>query len=359
MDIMNMVTGAMTPAIAGKIAGALGVPEGIVRKVMTLGVPVILASLMRRGSTAGGMDAIGAALGGLGKDPLASLGKTLGGDASQISAAAQGGSDILGSLLGVGSAGTLAKTLAGYAGVDEKSVGPMLGLAGSAALGGLKSAADDQKLDTAGVMRLLATQKDQITSAIPSDFARLLDHAGLLPQAPAARPAAPAPSVAESSGGMMKWILGLVALAVLAWLASQLFGSKTETTPAKTEEPATATAPAATDAVNPLLVEGVNIGDSLQSILTNLTGTLAGVKDATTAQAAVQALTEQDTALNGLQGAISGLTGDGKTALQSILGAALPTLKTTIDGLLADASIGPILKPVLDGILARLTSYGG
>ena len=102
---MKLVTGAVTPIMAAKVAGALGVPEGIVKKVMTLGGPVILASLLKRGSTAGGTDAIGAALSGLGKNPLDGLGKALEGSPSQISAAAQGGSDMPGSLLGVGASG--------------------------------------------------------------------------------------------------------------------------------------------------------------------------------------------------------------------------------------------------------------
>lgn len=354
MDIMQMVTGAVTPMMAAKVAGALGVPEGVVRKVMAAGIPVILATLLKRGSTAGGMDAIGAALGGLGKNPLDGLTAALGGTPAQVSTAAQGGSDILGSLLGVGAAGGLAKTLAGFAGVDEKAAGPLLGLAGSAALGGLKTAADNQGLDVAGVMRLLGSQKDQISAAIPSDLGRMLSSSGLLPQAAdmasaarAAIPPAPAPA---ASGGMMKWIIGLIVLAVLAWLASQFFGSKPATEATTTTE---------TAAANPLVVDGVNIGNSISGILTNLTGTLAGVTDAASATSAVTALTDADTALGGLQSAVGALSGDGKTALSALIAAALPALKTSIDGLLGNAEIGPILKPVLDGILAKLTTYGG
>lgn len=369
MDIMKMVTGAVTPAIAAKVAGALGVPEGVVRKLMTVGLPVILASLLKRGSTAGGMDAIGAALGGLGKNPLDGLTAALGGDASKVSAAAQGGSDMLGSLLGVGTAGGLAKTLASYAGVDEKAAGPLLGIAGSAALGGLKTAADSQGLDVAGVMRLLGTQKDQITAAIPSDLGRSLSSAGFLPLAAdvtnAARSAAPKAVEQVQSAGWMKWAIGAVAVAVVAWLLSQYFASKpapvTTAAPAAAPAPAApaATAPAAAVAANPLVVDGVNIGDSITGILTNLTGTLAGVTDAASATAAVTTLTDAEKALGGLETAVGTLTGEGKTALQTLIGAALPALKTTIDGLLGNSAIAPILKPVLDTILAKLTTFGG
>ena len=366
MNIMNMVTGAMTPMIAGKVAGAFGVPEGIVRKVMSVGVPVILASIMKRGATAGGTDAIGAALAGMGKNPLDGLGASLGGDASRITSAAQGGSDMLSSLLGVGATGGLAKTLASYAGIDEKAAGPLLGLAGSAALGGLKTAADTQGLDAAGVMRLLGTQKDQIQGAIPADLGRMLSASGLLPQAAdvtnATRASIPPAAAPVESGGFMKWIIGALLLAALAWLASTLFRGKPEevVTVAPATETVTETVTETTTAVaDALVVDGVNIGESIQGILTNITGTLAGVKDVDTATAAVQALTDADNALGGLGTAVGALTGDGKSALQALIGGALPSLRTTIDGLLADTGIGPILKPALDGILAKLTSFGG
>jgi hypothetical protein len=362
MDIMKMVTGAVTPMLASKVAGAFGVPDGAVRKLMSVGVPVILSSLLKRSSTAGGMDAIGAALGGMGRDPLDRFGNALSGDASQVSAAAQGGSDMLSSLFGVGAAGGLAKTLGAYAGVDEKVAGPLLGLAGASALGGLKTVADTQGLDGPGVMRLLATQRDQIDRGIPADLGRMLSSSGLLPQAVDVANATrttttSVPPRVEESNGWLKWLLGALALAAAVWLASQFFGPKR--TPVVTETPAVAPATTEQVVVNPLVVDGVNIGDSIQGVLTNLTGTLAGVKDAASATAAVTALTDADTALGGLKGAIGSLNAEGKTALQKLIGGALPALRTTTDGLLADSAIGAILKPVLDGILAKLTTYGG
>jgi hypothetical protein len=160
----------------------------------------------------------------------------------------------------------------------------------------------------------------------------------------------------------MKWIIGALALAALAWLAATLFRGEREevVTEVPATETVTETVTETTTAVaDPLIVDGVNIGESIQGILTNITGTLAGVTDVDTATAAVQALTDADNALGGLGTAVGALTGEGKSALQALIGGALPSLRTTIDGLLADTGIGPILKPALDGILAKLTSFGG
>lgn len=351
MDIMKMATGAVTPVIAAKVAGALGLPEGVVRKAMAVGIPVILASLLKRGSTAGGTEAISATLGGLENNPLDGMSGALG-DASQVSAAAQSGSDMLASLMGAGWSNSLVKTLAGYAGIDEKAAGPMLGLAGSAALGGLKTAANEQDLDTAGVMRMLGSQKDQINAAIPSDLGRMLSSAGVLPRAADLKIARPAVAPAKArSGNKLKWASGLVALAVLAWLGSQFFGGGTDpVTTAAIENPAVADASVA---------GGANIGETVQGVFTTLTSTLGSVTDVASANAAVASLTGADTTLAGLEATVGGLSGEGRTALATLIGAGLPALTATADRLLADSAIGPILKPALDSIMTRLASYAG
>jgi hypothetical protein len=107
------------------------------------------------------------------------------------------------------------------------------------------------------------------------------------------------------------------------------------------------------------VVDGVNIGESVQGVFTTLTSTLGSVTDVATADAAVKSLTDADATLGGLEAAIGGLSGEGKTALSTLIGGALPAIKTTVDGLLGDSAIAPILKPVLDSIMSRLTSYAG
>jgi hypothetical protein len=352
MDILKMITDAVTPTVSAKLAGALGLPESAVRKAMAVGVPIVLATLLKRGAASGGTDAIGAALGSMGKNPLGSLGAFAGSDASQVTAAAQGGSDMLGSLLGVGASGGLAKTLAGYIGVDEKAAGPLLGLVGATAMGGLKTAADRDGLDAAGVLKMLGGQQDKLSAAIPADLGKALSSSGLLPRAAdvanASRAAATTATKQASSGGMMKWVLAAAAAVVVVWLAGQYMGGGSET--------ATDAATAAADA---LVVDGVNLGDSLTGVLGNLTTTLAGVTDAASATAAATALSEADTALGSLETAAGSLSTEGKSALGALVAAALPALRTSIDGLIGNESISAVLKPTLDSILAKLTTLAG
>ena len=197
MNIIKMVTGFATPMIASKVAGALGLPEGVVRKIVSVAVPVVLAAVMKRGSAPGGTEALGAAFASMGKNPLETLGTALGGDASQVQAASKSGGDLLSSILGGGTSDTLLSKLAGYGGVDAKAAAPLLGLVGSMTLGGLKKTADDQGLDAAGVMKLLTREKGDIATGLPADFMKSLEGTGLLgelaPAAPAAARPAPVP----------------------------------------------------------------------------------------------------------------------------------------------------------------------
>jgi hypothetical protein len=143
LDIMNMIAGAATPAMAAKVAGALGLPRSCRAEGDDRGHP----GHPRHAPQAGlhyrrnGRDQRGARRDG--QEPPRRVSRARSGVARRrFRAAAQGGSDMLGSLLGVGAAGGLTKTLASYAGIDEKAAGPLMGILGSTALGGLKSAAD-------------------------------------------------------------------------------------------------------------------------------------------------------------------------------------------------------------------------
>ena len=394
MNIVNLIAGAATPMIAGKVAGMFGVPEAAVRKVVAAGVPVLLAAFMKRSAAPGGTDAIAAALGGLGgRNPLDAL---AGGDAAEATSAAGAGSDLLASILGGGAAGTLASKLGSYAGVDAKAAGPLLGLAGSMTLGGLKKTADEQGLDAAGIMRMLDGQKADIAAAIPADLAKSLAGTDLVGsqflQAAAPAAAAPRPTVTKApppppapKSGLMRWLLPLVAVLAVIWIATQFFGRAPEApvveapapaapaetaAPVEPAAPATETAhapaptaaraaPAATEtaAANPLVVDGVDIGASVTGVLDQITGALSGVTDVTSAQAAVTRLTEADSALAGLQGQVGSLSAEGKSSLAALVSAALPAITAAADRLLADGTIGPVIKPAVDGVIAKLTAF--
>ena len=220
MDIVKLVSQFATPAVLEQIASLLGVSQGAAQKGLGAAIPGVLAGLLGAAKRPGITDALGSALSGAG-----GLGDLLGSDPA---AAASKGSDLLSSLLGGEATGALTGALGSYAGMPKAGAGSLLGLAGSMALGALGKEASSKGLDAGGVLGLLDESKDEITGALPTDFAQALGAAGLLPGRASPRPprrAAPAPArrphpaAAAATGEeerLDQWLLWLVALAILA-----------------------------------------------------------------------------------------------------------------------------------------------
>ena len=292
MDVAKLVSQFATPTVLGQVAGALGISDSAAGKALAAAVPGVLAALLGVASKPQGAANLAASakwldtgadgmLGRLGQDPGAVAGL---------------GQNLLSSVLGVGTAGTLAEKLESYAGLPAGAADKLLGLAGAGAVGAIGQEARDRGLDAAGIARMLEEQQPAIAAAVPADFAAALKGTGLAgliasvarpaaaqpAPAPAPKPAAapprpappaaaaprPAPAAppAPKRSGWTRWILILIALLILWWLLSRMFGGEPEpvveapapapeaTAPATTAEPAEpeptptpeATAPATT-----------------------------------------------------------------------------------------------------------------
>ena len=68
-------------------------------------------------------------------------------------------------------------------------------------------------------------------------------------------------------------------------------------------------------------------------------------------------LTEAQSALDGIDATVTALPAEGKSALKALVAGALPAVQSAADKLLADSTIGPVVKPVLDPVLAKLKAY--
>ncbi len=365
MNLMKLLMGAATPAMIGKIAGMLGVSSPAVQKMLAVALPVVLSGILGAAKKPEGREAFGKALGRAGNNPLDDLAAEFDRDAGRV---ASGGTDFLSSMLGGGTLGTLASKLGDFGGVPQDKAGSLLGLVGSLAMGGLAKTAKDQNLDADGVLKYMESQKSEIADAIPAEVRNALGGTGLLaaldlPQSaarPATGPAAtttraptpkPAPPPAKGSS-WTKWLLGLLALLVLLWLLSRLFGGAPEEV--VSDAPATAES-----AVSALVVDGTDIGAGVQDALTQLTSTLAEVTDAASAEAALPTLTEIDGTLGTVQAAAANLGDEGKSALQSLIMAVMPTIQGEADRILGDSALSGILKPAIDGVLAKLQALAG
>ena len=106
-----------------------------------------------------------------------------------------------------------------------------------------------------------------------------------------------------------------------------------------------------------LTVGNVNVGEQLTGIMTSLDGTLKGVTDAPSAQAAVPTLNDINTKLDQLSGTVSQLPGDAKKVLADVLSKHVAGLKTLAAEVTAKEGVGPVIKPALDPVIAKLEDW--
>jgi hypothetical protein len=103
-----------------------------------------------------------------------------------------------------------------------------------------------------------------------------------------------------------------------------------------------------------MMLDGVDIGKQVTTVLDGLKTSLSGITDVATAQAALPKLQEAVTAIDGVSGILSKLSAGQKSALAALVTAALPTIKDAATKVLAIQGVGDVAKPVVDSLLAKL-----
>src|SRR5262249_4086773 len=203
-------------------------------------VPAILSTLTGLIDRPGGARQLADAVARQPADVLSSIANGRAGSAEM----ANRGTSLLTSLLGGGALGTLAATLARFAGIGEGSTRSLMGMLTPVIMGVLGNEQRGAGLDANGLANLLTGQKKEITAAMPSGLSQLLEASGLdehmtSPAAPE-RSAYEAPStghhVAEmqrgsTTGWGVSWPYWALPLLVLAGLLWYLLPRERETVP--------------------------------------------------------------------------------------------------------------------------------
>ena len=346
MNLVSLIMQFLAPTIVAKLASSLGINPAVAQKILAAAVPAILAALAGKASQSDGARAL---FDILAKQDPGMLGKLAGviGSPQQKDIAAQG-NNVLGSLLGAPSLAALTGAVSRFGGVDETPAKGLLGMLAPVLLGKLGQQQKSAGLDAAGVARLLAGQKDNIAAALPADFSRLLSGAGLLdsvlvrpaaagkPAVPAAAPSVPAAHRRAGTFNWWPWII-IIALAAAGWW--YWFAARSQL----------ASIPPA-----PRIMAGSNdIGATLETSLKGLHGLISGIADAPAAQRALPLLRDTQVSLDRISGT-AGLSPEARKVMAGYVAAWLPTLMPHVVRLLGDTAAGPILKPALEGLRARL-----
>ncbi len=321
MNIVTEILRYASPVVIDRVASALGIKSSLVRMAITYAVPAILGAFATKAANPQGASALLNAVKSTDSGLLGSLESAIGGSGQD--ALVKNGNSILGSLLGNDGVSSLLGGLTKNSGLGSAAAATLLPMVGQMVLGGMAKNAGG--LDASGLANLLSQQKDNIASAIPSSP---------IPQA-----AAPVAATPASAGGMLRWLIPLIALAALAFY----YFSGSQTPPAPT-----ASAPSA------VTIDGVDIGKSITDTLTNTTTALGTIADAATAQAALPKLDEATKAIDGLAGIAGKFTPEQKTMVGGLITAGMPALKAAADKALAIEGVGAIAKPIVDGLLAKI-----
>jgi MYXO-CTERM domain-containing protein len=232
-------------------------------------------------------------------------------------------------------------------------------------------------LDASGLASLLGSQKDQIIAAIPSGLADQLSAAGLIDRAvgtvrsdTAAASAAGSriagaseravsgagrAAYARTGAASSQWPYWLAALVVLGGLAWYGLGRQAGETVAELPRPATTQPATGTVGMAPsdLTIGGVNLANQVNTSVGTLRSILPTITDAASAQAALPKLREATAQLNEVSNLATKLTPQGKSALATLIAAAMPTLNQMCDKVLATPGAGDIAKPTIDELRGK------
>lgn len=392
MNILPLVMQYFGPVIMNKIAGSLGINSTLAQRAIALAAPAILAGLIGKATQPGGAKILSDIIAKQDPSLLGKLGEMIG--TGKQAGVVEQGTSALGSLLGNSQLGSLAGALSKQVGLGAGASNTLLGLMAPAVLGTLGKEQRSAGLDAAGLANMLMGQKQAIADAIPADFAKLLAGTGLLdavqsktgepvirpavsqPANGGARPvttaaatstmaAKPAMATGKPAAAMpigmehhhhfnwMPWIVGIAAASTLWWL---VFGERAM----RAHETATSipavVAPSTTLATTrplPDILAKTDIGKLLASTIEDTRGAVSGIRDGTSAQAALPRIQQVATQLDTINGMAAKAPPDIRRAVASYLAPQTGMLKTVIGNAMALAGVSAVLKPTLDQVVSK------
>ena len=357
MNLVSMGMNFFGPAVARKIAGMIGIESPMVVNAITAALPAILAAVA--GKAAKG-DGAGSMLGLLSSADNASPADFESGlDGASIGDLSANGGNLLSQLIGGNESASIANAVSRHANIPADGVQTLMGTMGPAVAGLLKGQVADNGLDAGGFADMLKGQSANIAQGMPEGFAQQLAGTGIMDAigggadetiaqvretvAQAKESVSTATETASSGGGgMMKWIILALIAAAAAWF---FLGKGT---------------PDVSDvAGDTLMVGDVNLSEQFGGITESLTGTLTGITDAASAEAAVPQLEEATQGIDGLGDLIGQLGGDQQGMFGGLVSTALSALRPLIDQALAAAGEGSPIQPIVEGLLEKLTAMAG
>lgn len=223
VNLLELLSNAVTPGLVKALAGHLGEPEAAVGDGLGSLLPALIGGLASKASTDGGAGKVFSML----TDPkvdtglLGNLGSLLGG--GQSSTITSVGTTLLAGLFGADKLGGLGSALGAISGLRPSSAGSLVALAVPMVFGFLKKLVAERGLNAAGTASLLLGQKNFLANKLEPSLTAALGLgsptsllAGLMPGVAAGGTAA--------ASGLSRWLPWLIGLALAVGLLWALFG---------------------------------------------------------------------------------------------------------------------------------------
>lgn len=333
-NLVDLIKDQVGSAVVGQIGGLLGESDDTTAKAVGGAVPGMLDGLLKSVSGSNGGGVLASALNDTDDSLLDNLSGVLGGGGT--GSLIETGTKMLGSVLGNNALGSIIGALTGFSGMKRGSANSLMGLLAPIIFGIIKrKLLGSGGINAGSVVDMLTGQKDNIANAMP---------AGLGNQS---SPSQPSP-VAKQGSSFGK-LLPLVIIGGLLWMGyNYMTGQSTQNTVTDTMESAGDSLDQLTD---------VNIGNELTNIFSSSTVALGSITDVESAKAAVPALTEATGKLGGLSSLFDKLPGSAKGAVSTVAENGMSSLQAAIDKVEQIPGVGPIIKPVVDGLMEKLAAF--
>lgn len=338
MNLMDSIKSSLTDAAMGQLSSLVGAGERETKSAVSAAVPGVLQALSGMASSQSGADKLAQVVGKF--DP-ASLGQLMGKLKSDPQSIQQQGSDLLGSLLGSGALSGLGNALSKFSGLGSGIGQKLLGYLMPLILGAISSRFVGKKVSAEGLTSMFAQEKNSIANAMPKGFS--LDgipglssvgsalQSGYNKASDAARSAAD--SVAGGASGTPKWLLPVLALALIAAAAYFWF--------------------------RPALPDVTKLTTDLTGNFKSLGDITSAIKDPASATAAIPKLTELAGKLDGMKAVVDKLPADAKAKVTDLVKSDLGKMIRNFSNTLMMPGVPDGLRPAIQTVIDKMAALAG
>jgi hypothetical protein len=374
-NLVSYMMQFLTPDMVGRIAAALGLNRGDAQSGVSAGVPALLAAFGGLADKPGGaqslVNTIKQQSGVL--DNFASM---IGGN--NQSSFIERGSSLLTSLLGTHDQAALTGAVARFSGLGQNRANSLLGMLTPLVMGLIGRQIGARGVDSGSLTSLLASQREQIAQALPAGMGEALDRAGVstglesaraaAPTAQATRPSATTASAPRPVGaaeprnargatsGSSNWAYWAIPLVLLGGLLQYLFGPGPHRQQQAMQQAPT---PEMSTANKNVIIDGVDVKNTLGDSISDVRTSLQGVTDVDSAKAAVPKLDAAKDQIDKVSGLAGQLSPDQRKTIASVVGPAMPAIDQLSNKVLDMPGVGDVLRPVLDPVKTKLAELAG